>query len=188
METMKRDFMLRPVPQNMHEAVKYLTAPTFLHSTRHKGQHWRADRNGAHPDIVAFERAFVRRMRKLNIPVFAHCVVRNNATQGRLYATGRTLAKPGESPHNHGKAVDLVHGVRAWDIPRGAWDVFGHVGKEVAHSLGVKVDWGGEWHFYDPAHWELEDWRHYPSDPQVEQATLEELLAFYEGGELRGRA
>lgn len=170
-----------PLPNRYDSALRYLRNPVFLAGARHKAQHWRADRTGAHPDILAFERAFIRRFKRLGVPMWAHCVQRSEATQRRHFVTGVTKARPGESPHNHGKAVDLVHGTRAWDIPKAAWDLIGHIGKEVAGQLGVKVVWGGEWRFYDPAHWELEDWRHYPTEAVVSAPQLEDLLAYYDG-------
>nr|WP_245369132.1 M15 family metallopeptidase [Agrobacterium tumefaciens] len=91
--------------------------------------------------------------------MFAHCVYRDDVEQQRLYVKGLSKAKPGQSAHNYGLAVDIVHGTKAWDLTRKQWDLIGHIGKEVAASLGIKVEWGGDWSFYDPAHWELANWR-----------------------------
>lgn len=178
---MKPKINLDEVPANYADALKFMRNKPFLASPRHKAQHWRADRTGAHPDILAFERAFIRRFRRLGVPVFGHCVTRSNAVQQRHFVTGVSKAKPGQSPHNSGRAVDLIHGTKGWQVPKPCWDLIGHIGKEVANALGVKIRWGGEWDFYDPAHWELEDWRHYPSDPVVVASELERLLAFYSG-------
>lgn len=76
-----------------------------------------------------------------------------------LFRKGNSKAKWGSSPHNCGMAVDLVHGVYAWEIPKLCWSMLGHIGKEVAAQQGVKITWGGDWDFYDPAHWELSDWK-----------------------------
>lgn len=132
---------------------------SFLLSERHKGQHNRADRSRGHPTLLEFERVLIKRFAKLGVPMFAHCVYRNDVEQQSLYARGLSKAKPGQSAHNHGLAVDIVHGTKAWDLTRKQWDLVGHVGKEVAASLGIKVEWGGDWSFYDPAHWELANWR-----------------------------
>ena len=75
------------------------------------------------------------------------------------FAAGTTKARAWESPHNYGLAVDIIHGTKAWDLTRKQWEIVGHMGKEVAAQLGVKVVWGGDWKFYDPAHWELANWR-----------------------------
>ncbi|QCS37304.1 hypothetical protein [Tortoise microvirus 82] len=185
METMRDMIKVQApqaVPERYAEALNFLRNPAFLGSARHQAQHWRAERAGAHADILAFERAFIRRFKRLGVPMFAHCVQRSEATQLRHFAAGTTNARPGQSPHNHGKAVDLVHGIRAWDIPRPAWDLVGHIGKEVARTLGVKVRWGGDFKsLYDPAHWELEDWVHYPIEPVVSDALLDEVLRQWAG-------
>lgn len=137
----------------------------FLKSPKYGDQQSRANRKGAHVDILDFERALVRRLRKLGVPVFAHCVIRTSAEQDALFVQGNSKARGGQSPHNYGFAVDIVHSVSAWEIPAHAWAMIGHVGKEVAASLGVKVQWGGDWSFYDPAHWELADWRKLRDSP-----------------------
>lgn len=132
---------------------------SFCLSERYKAQQNRVPRAGAHPDIVEFERRLVARFRKLGVPLFAHCFVRSDAEQSALFQRGLTKARAGESPHNYGLAVDIVHGTKAWDLSHKQWEVVGHVGKEVAAQLGVKVEWGGDWRFYDPAHWEIANWR-----------------------------
>lgn len=123
-------------------------------------QQLRAVRTGAHPSVILFERKFVTRMAaKHGIPLFAHNMVRTPEEQTALFVRGVTKARGGESPHNYGLAVDIVHSRRAWDISPEGWKMLGHIGKEVAASLGIKVVWGGDWNFYDPAHWELANWK-----------------------------
>lgn len=120
----------------------------------------RANRVGAHPEILEFERVFIMRMRKLGVPLFAHCVMRGMAEQQRVFETGHSKAKWGNSPHNYGCAVDIVHGTLAWQMPRKSWEIIGHMGKETAASIGVKVEWGGDFKsLWDPAHWQLHNWR-----------------------------
>lgn len=131
----------------------------FCNSERYSDQQGRANRVGAEPDILEFERKLIKRARKLGIPLFAHSVVRTATEQEGLYVMGRTKARAGESPHNYGAAVDLVHGTKAWNLTRKQWAILGHLGKEIATQSGLKVTWGGDWAFYDPAHWELTDWR-----------------------------
>lgn len=131
----------------------------FCFSQKWQDQQTRADRTDAHPDIVEFERRLISRFRKLGVPMFGHCVNRGAKEQNSLFVRGLSKARYGQSPHNFGMAVDIVHGTKAWDLTRRQWDVVGHVGKEVAAALGLKVVWGGDWDFYDPAHWELKTWR-----------------------------
>lgn len=131
----------------------------FCLSERYKAQQTRVPRAGSHPDIVEFERRLVARCRKIGVPLFAHCFLRSAAEQNKLFAAGTTKARAWESPHNYGLAVDIIHGTKAWDLTRKQWEIVGHMGKEVAAQLGLKVVWGGDWKFYDPAHWELANWR-----------------------------
>lgn len=131
----------------------------FCFSQKYGEQQGRADRTGAQPEILDFERKLVKRAFKLGIPLFAHCVVRGSQEQNRLFREGRSKARAGESPHNYGAAVDLIHGTKAWALTRRQWTIVGHLGKELAVQAGLKVTWGGDWGFYDPAHWELTDWR-----------------------------
>lgn len=127
----------------------------------------RADRVGAHSEILEFERLFVKRLKKLGVPVFAHCVWRGEHEQNRLYVQGRSKVTYGNSAHNYGCAVDLIHGTKGWDIPEKSWAMIGHIGLELAASKGWKIQWGGTWKFYDPAHWELANWRKRAAEAEI---------------------
>ncbi|SEQ49391.1 D-alanyl-D-alanine carboxypeptidase [Devosia sp. YR412] len=146
----------------------------FLASSRYQEQQWRANRTGAHPDILEFEKRFIRRMAKLDVPMFASEVIRSSQRQEDLYALGHSKARAGQSPHGYGCAVDLVHSVHGWNLDRKAWEVIGHVGQEIVTQAGlaiVSLAWGGDWKFYDPAHWEIADWRMVKDDyPWPERA------------------
>lgn len=149
----------RPIPKSYDEALRGMANRPFLASQRYQEQQWRANREGAHPDILEFEKLLVRRMAKLGVPMFASEVIRTPERQDDLYALGTTKARAGQSPHQYGCAVDVVHSVHGWNLDQKAWALIGHVGKELAAQRGLKVTWGGEWSFYDPAHWELTHWR-----------------------------
>ena len=139
----------------------------FLQTERYKALQHHAKRHGAHPDILAFEGAFVRKFRKLDVPMFAHTVVRTHDFHAAKYVMGQANAAPRDCPHVAGCAADLIHAQRAWDVPRDCWELMGHIGKELAHALGIEVVWGGDRQlaFRDPAHWELADWRAVCRDP-----------------------
>lgn len=159
------EVMDRPVSQNPPDGDKYagelrgMADRPFLSSRRYTGQQARADRSLADLDILDFESRLISRFKKLGVPLFAHAVQRSDADQDALFRGGLSKAKAGESPHNHGMAVDIVHSTKAWDLSRKQWSIVGHVGSEVAAALGIKLVWGGSWAFYDPAHWELRNWR-----------------------------
>lgn len=138
----------------------------------------RAKRKGANPQILEFEQALVKKLAALGVPVFAHCVIRERTDQELAYLRGNSKARFGQSAHNYGMAVDIIHAVKGWEIPRQSWEIIGHVGKEVAKAHGIKITWGGDFtSLWDPAHWELEDWKAkkdcYPwIPPQIKPSVL----------------
>ena len=88
--------------------------------------------------------------------------------QEKLYSLGRSKAKGGQSPHNFGLALDIIHSTRGWDgMTPAAWLLLGTLGKEVARQQGLKLTWGGDWGAdwsvgkagWDCAHWQYADWR-----------------------------
>ena len=143
----------------MQEALARMANRGFLGSRRYAEQQWRARRTGAHPDILEFESALVRRWEKLGVPMFTHECVRSAERQDELFRDGFSKARAGSSAHEFGCAVDVVHGVLGWNLDARQWGLVAHVGKEVAAQKGIAVVWGGDWKFYDPAHWELETWK-----------------------------
>lgn len=141
------------------EALRAMTDRAFCQSERYSDQQGRAERNGAQQAILDFERKFISRCRKMGIPLFTHCCIRGSVEQNRLFKEGMSKARAGESPHNYGAAVDIIHGTKGWTISRKQWAILGHIGKETAAVSGISVVWGGDWKFFDPAHWELTNWR-----------------------------
>lgn len=141
------------------DAFRSISNRTFCASVKHQEQHHRADRKDCHPDILEFEKRFIARFRKLDVPFFAHCVRRDAAEQLRVFNAGHSKARYGQSPHNFGCAVDLIHGTKGWDIPEKSWRLVGHIGKEVALQAGIGIEWGGDFKsLWDPAHWQLANW------------------------------
>ena len=153
------------LPRDEPEAIRYGEAlraimnRDFCFSEKYQEQQTRAHRDGAHDEILDFERLLVKRLRKFGVPVFAHCVWRSRHDQNALWVAGNSRAKGGQSPHNFGCAVDIIHGLHGWSIPAKSWEMIGHMGKELAASKGWKIEWGGDWSFFDPAHWQLANWR-----------------------------
>lgn len=147
-----------PEPERYKDALDGIRDLGFLGSEKYQEQQYRADRCGVHPSLLAFETAFVKRLKALGVPVFCHGAKRSYAEQAALYAKGRSKI-PKYGAHTVGGAVDIIHSTKAWEIPKKAWDVFGHIGKEIAVQQSVDLVWGGDWNFYDPAHWELRNWR-----------------------------
>ncbi|TIS45687.1 M15 family metallopeptidase [Mesorhizobium sp.] len=149
-----------PVPEtSLRTSLAGAVNRAFCQSEKFVEQQWRADRQDAHADILLFEKLLVRRMRALDVPMFAPTMWRTADDQNSAYVRGTSKAKAGESPHNFGCAVDVIHGTKGWDLSRDQWAIVAHVGKELATQNGLKLVWGGGWKFWDPAHWELADWR-----------------------------
>lgn len=142
------------------QARQALLRPDYFATQKWMDQKLRADRVGASLEILEFERAFVRRLQRAGIPFFAHCVMRSGEDQDKLFRAYRSRARAGESPHQHGYAVDLIHSVYGWNLPdKKCWALIGELGKEVAKSIQLEIEWGGDWVFFDPAHWQVAGWK-----------------------------
>ena len=144
---------------NIGAAMRSMMNRKFIQSQKYKDQQMRAVRDGAHPDILEFEKRLITRMRKQDVPLFCLYLWRGEDEQNALYVRGHSKARYGQSPHNFGMAVDIIHGTKAYDLDRKAWSLLGHIGKEISVQAGIPVVWGGDWKFYDPAHWELKNWK-----------------------------
>lgn len=161
------------------DSIRGMADRPFLTSAKFHEQQKRAVREGAHPDIVEFEKRMIKRMAGLGVPMFGHCVIRSVEQQEREFAEGDSKVRFG--PHNVGCAIDLVHSVKAWSLTRLQWEVVGHVGNEVIAQAGlsiVSLAWGGDWKFYDPAHWEIDGWRSVQTRYPWPYATNTQQLAY----------
>lgn len=154
------DLIGTPEDASLRQSLAAIVNRQFCLGVKYTEQQTRADRDGAHPEIIEFGRLLVKRMRRLDVPMFEVTMWRTMADQQSAYVLGHSNAKPGESAHNFGCAVDVIHGVKGWNLTRQEWSIIGHVGKELAEQRGLKVTWGGDWRrLWDPAHWELTEWR-----------------------------
>lgn len=139
----------------------------FLASRRYQEQQARANRDLAHADVLEFERVFIRRMSKLGVPIFAPEIWRSAKRQDELFALGNSRARGGQSAHQFGLAIDLVHSVKGWNLSKKEWELMLHTGREIVLQTGLKMDnladlTGG----YDPAHWQLKNWKNF-KDPDT---------------------
>lgn len=137
----------------------------FCRSTKFSEQQARANRQGAHADIIEFERVFIRKLRTYNLPFYCHTMVRTRQDQRSAYARGVSRIR-GDHAFPHEKwAGDFIHGTKGWDLSRKQWEIVGHIGLEVAAALNIKIVWGGNFSsLYDPAHFELAEWRKYAAE------------------------
>lgn len=150
----REDTALWDVPQRLSAQYKdYFTGPHYV------AQQERADWQQTDRGIQEFAARFVLEMRKRMIPVYVHCAFRTPEEQAKVAAKGNSKLSTVIAPHVQGKAVDIVHSGFHWELSPDEWRFFGLVGKEVARKMGLNVTWGGDWKFYDPAHWEVTGWK-----------------------------
>lgn len=145
---------------SLRQSLASIADRQFCLGVKYSEQQMRANRTIANPEIDDFGRLLVKRMRRLDVPMFVATLYRGRDDQNSAYVLGNSNAKWGQSAHNFGRAVDVIHGTKGWNLSRQEWSIIGHVGKELAEQRGLKVTWGGDWKRpWDPAHWELTDWR-----------------------------
>lgn len=153
------------VHEQYREAKDDLIDRVMLKSRKYQEQQWRALQIGAHPEVLRFTRLFVAYMANLGVPVFPSEIVRSAERQNQLYKDGFSKAPAGKGPHVFGLAVDLVHSVHGWNMSPKQWEFFGHVGKTIVTTRTCAMTWGGDWPpikervGWDPAHWQLREWK-----------------------------
>ncbi len=141
------------------EAARSLAEPNASKSLWVKIQQTENDYIGVHPDIIEFWKAFSKAMKRRNIPIRAFEFVRSAERQQELYDKGRSKASAGFGAHQYGMAVDIIHATRGWNLSKKEWDCMVAIGKEVARKRNIKLDSGHDWNFWDPAHWEIDNWQ-----------------------------
>ncbi|TXH46099.1 MAG: peptidase M15 [Desulfurellales bacterium] len=98
------------------------------------------------------------------LDILVTCTMRTWQEQAALYAQGRTTpgrivtyARPGESAHNHGLALDFVplaHGKPQWSATHPHWAVAGELGEAAG------LEWAGRWtKFREYPHLQMPLWR-----------------------------
>lgn len=161
--------MVKPDYRNADPATAYPRAlaamrnPAFLKTPKYQEQQAGALRQGAHPHIVEFAEKLVKRGAQMGIPLFPLCIVRSYEDQMSAYVRGASKDSPADGLWPHmAFAVDIIHGKLAYmekPIIYHAWEIIGHLGKEVANSMDIEIEWGGDWPWRDAAHFELKGWK-----------------------------
>lgn len=150
------------VPDRYAEAAEGMRRREYFSAERHLGDTLFST-VGMDPRMVKFAAAFIETAQAHKIPLRLFCGYRSHAQQQTYYDIGTSKAKPGQSAHNYGLAVDIIHATEAWDLKPNQWKLLGVLGNEVARRQNLKVTWGGDWKFYDPAHWEIKGWQKDPA-------------------------
>lgn len=147
------------------QAPQRLRAPNFMRTEAFLRQWDRADWQHVDPRIMRWAAKFQLEARKRAIPLYVHNAFRTLNEQREMAARG--VSKTLHSAHNIGEAVDIVHGVFHWEMTRQEWSLLGVLGRQVLDRLNaplrkaerLELQWGGDWSFYDPAHWEIIGWQ-----------------------------
>lgn len=113
---------------------------------------------GVHPDLV---KVVNKAAAMSNIDFTILEGLRTLDRQKVLFAKGATRTM--KSRHLNGHAVDiapLIDGQVTWDWP--LYHKLAPIIKGAAASVGVPIEWGGDWKsFKDGPHWQL-PWKDYP--------------------------
>lgn len=102
---------------------------------------------------MAFD--FVNKVRAAKLDMIVTCTLRDDEAQAELFAQGRTKpgkvvtnARPGESMHNYGLAMDvvpIVMGKPVWGTTGKDLELWQHIG-EIGKECGL--EWAGDWRFF----------------------------------------
>lgn len=153
------------VPETYKDARAALVDAEYARSRNLQEKQWKALRIGAHPKMLLFTNLFCAKMQKLQIPVYASEIVRTPERQAQLFRDGFSKAKGTKAPHPYGCASDIIHAKLGWNLTQKQWEFFGAIGKELAIQRGIAITWGGDWPplkegvGWDPAHWQLKNWK-----------------------------
>lgn len=155
-------------PVDARATLRSLQDFNYFNTAKYEEQQWRANRENAHILLLDFEKSYIKRLRYLGVPCFAHNMLRTVDEQNALFEKGVSKSKGANGAHPNGCAVDIVHSKYGWNMDKAQWAMLRYIGFEVAALIGVKMKNGANWlsHYdrkdadwYDPAHWELDNWR-----------------------------
>lgn len=161
-------FFSTPDDGVLFDAPQRLKAPSLFLKEAYLSQSHRADWAYADPRLMRWAALFIEYARKRGIPLYVHCALRSESFQNALKAQGRSFAAYPRSAHNIGEAVDIVHSVFHWELSKQEWlylNALGNLALERVNSTlkaseKLSLTWGGDFRsLYDPAHWEISDYR-----------------------------
>jgi len=167
---------------NVSDTIKhYQRQKDFFTSEYYLRTYNRADYRGAPMPLRLFTWRFLRALRKRGIPMYVHTCFRSTEDQRKLKLGG--FSNLNDGPHQRSAAVDIVHAVDHWDPPEEFWYYIGTLGEAIARDMALgpelgadkplKIEWGGRWSKpFDPAHFQLSDWKHRPKTNKEETLKL----------------
>lgn len=163
-----RTFFADPLePPVTFEAPKSLQAPSHFKTNAWLRQCERADWAHVDPRLAVWSAMLIHMALKRGIPLYVHAALRDKATQDAYRKKGTSKVSYPNSAHNIGEAVDIVHGTLHWNLAKQEWKLIHVLGNLALDRLNAALPaarklvltWGGDWRFYDPAHWEISDYR-----------------------------
>lgn len=153
-------FMGEYANSQLWDASGNLRAPSVMFEEWYLSYHERADWQFVKPQIQRFAGGLCLAARAVGIPLYCHTAYRTPDKQWEMVAKGVSRTKPPLAAHPQGCAVDIVHAVHHWNMSENEWAYIGRLGQDVARKLAIPIEWGGDWSDpWDPAHWELQNWR-----------------------------
>jgi len=156
------------------EPLRSLFVPSHFMGSSYLKQLDRADWQYAHSGLALWASRFLLEMKRGGLPLYVHAAFRTRTEQELVFRKGHSKARWPRAAHCQGKAVDIVHGVKHWDLTGPQWLALGKLGKLVHERVNAQLPgsarfgltWGGDWRSrptdivgWDPAHWEVTDWR-----------------------------
>ena len=144
-----------------------LKAPSHFKTNAWLRQCERADWAHCDPRLMVWSAVLIHMAMKRQIPLYVHCALRDEATQTAVRKSGNSKVAYPNSAHNIGEAVDIVHGTLHWDMSKSEWSLLHVLGKLALDRVNatlkrdnkLSLTWGGSWSFYDPAHWEVSNYK-----------------------------
>lgn len=152
-----------------------LAFPSHFNSPAQHTQDQRADWQHVDPRLMQWQARFIEAARQRNIPLYCHAAFRTESEQNALVAKRVSRATYPNAPHCQGKAVDIVHGLHHWEMTKSEWAYLQKLGYEVLRKFNAQapkkdhvgnpisplelVNGASFSTLYDPAHWEVRNWR-----------------------------
>lgn len=161
-------FLVTPEHGEVFDSPERLRAPAHMLTDSFLRQHDRADWLHTDLRLMVWAAKFIELARKREIPLYVHCALRSEEEQRKVHSAGNSKALYPRSAHNIGEAVDIVHGTLHWQMTKEEWKFLYTLGQRALDVINAELPadrklqlvWGG--HFkslYDPAHWEIQDYR-----------------------------
>lgn len=163
-----RRFLVTPHHGATFDAPERLRAPAHMLTDSFLSQHDRADWQHTDRRLMIWASKFIEEARQREIPLYVHSALRTEKEQHAVFHAGNSKTPYPRSAHNIGEAVDIVHGTLHWNMTREEWAYLHTLGRLCLDRLNAQLPkdqklhlvWGGDFKsLYDPAHWEIQDYR-----------------------------